>query len=109
MSSTEPKQSEEPGTALIGAAFSPKELGVLLIKHYGLHEGVFNLQIEYQVGTGAVGPDPENMTPGMMFGISKIGLVEAATPTAVSINAAAVNPAPAAAKPAAKKARKAEG
>lgn len=71
-----------------------KELASLLIKHYGIREGLFDLMIEYQLGTGAVGPDKEHLLPGLMIGIAKVGLVPSAKANPLTVDASDVNPSP---------------
>ena len=71
-----------------------KELSTLLIKHYEIREGTFDLMVEYQLGTGAVGPDSEHLLPGLMIGIAKVGLVPTSSANALTVDAADVNPAP---------------
>jgi hypothetical protein len=70
-----------------------KEVTELLIKHYGFHEGMFDLLLEYQFGVGAFGPDPESVTPGAMIGISKLGLARAIQLGPLTVDASVVNPA----------------
>lgn len=53
---------------------SLREITEVLIKHQGLHDGSYNLLIEFQIGVGAVGPVPESVLPGAMVGVSRIGL-----------------------------------
>jgi hypothetical protein len=74
---------------------SMKELATLLVKHYGLTEGRYDIYIEFQIGVGAIGPSPESRLPGMMMGLSKVGLTRAGTndgPT--TVDAALINPPP---------------
>lgn len=73
---------------------STRELTTLLIKHYGLHEGRYDLLVEYQIGAGPVGPDPASLVPGVMFGFGRVGLLEAKGDGPTSVDAAVVNPAP---------------
>lgn len=73
---------------------STSELTSILIKHYGLHEGRYDLLIEYQIGVGPVGPDPTKLVPGVMFGIGRIGLLAAKGDGPTTVDAAMVNPAP---------------
>lgn len=92
MSSTDKISSvdkpEIPGTSL-----SIRELTTtVLIKHYGIHEGLFDLLIEFHLGVGAVGPDPNELSPGAMIGISRIGLNPSTNTGPMSIDAAIVNP-----------------
>lgn len=69
-----------------------KELTTVLIKHYGIHSGSYNLLIEFNIGVGAVGPSPDKTAPGAIVGISKIGLSEAGEDGPTTVNAAEVNP-----------------
>lgn len=73
---------------------SLRELIAILIKHYNLHEGRYDLLVEYQIGVGPVGPDPASAVPGVMFGFGRVGLLETKTAGPTSVDAAEVNPAP---------------
>ena len=77
----------------VGKPLSMKEVAALLIKHYGVHEGQFDLVIEYQFGAGAVGPNPASPVPGVMIGITKLGLAKSLKPGPLTVDAAEVNPA----------------
>ena len=76
--------------------FSLIEIAEILIKNQGLHEGLYNLSVQFQIAVGAMGPTPEMRCPGAMVGISRIGIAktdkEKATPH--TVDAAVVNPAP---------------
>jgi hypothetical protein len=72
---------------------SMRDLAIVLVKHYGHHTGKFDLQVEFQIGMGAVGPDPKALTPGAVIGLSKIGLVQAVVDGPSTVDAANVNPA----------------
>lgn len=96
----------------VESPISMRDLTILLIKHYGIHEGCYDLLVEFQIGMGAVGPDPASLTPGAMIGVSKVGLMLAKENGPSSVDARIVNPAPSASiaksksaskKPAAKK------
>jgi hypothetical protein len=86
MSSTDPIVSLTP--------VSLKEIGALLVKHYGLHEGLWDIVIEIQVGVGQFGAAPADAAPlpGAMFRISRIGLNNALQVGPLTVNAAEVNP-----------------
>jgi len=88
-------QSTEKNPNLI-ADFSLVEMTEMLIKTQGLHEGLYNLSVQFQIGIGAVGPSPESIYPGAMMGISRIGLskTEEGKKNIHTVNAAEVNPAP---------------
>jgi len=81
------------------------EMTEVLIKHYGHHEGIFNLSVEFQIGVGNVGPDPSLQGPGAAISVHRIGLAAAPVPpNRSSVDASKVNPKPGnAKKPAAKK------
>lgn len=69
-----------------------KDLAALLVKHYGLRQGAFELLVEYQLGAGPVGPDKEHLSPGLMIGISKVGLMSVAKSGPTTVDASVVNP-----------------
>lgn len=71
-----------------------RELTVLLIKHYGIHQETYDLLVEFQIGIGALGPHPAPLTPGAMIGVSKVGLVLAKETGQSSVDAGLVNRAP---------------
>lgn len=82
-----PKSVESPLTM--------KELTTVLIKHYGIHEGKYDILIEFQIGMGLIGPNENTKTPGAMVGVNKIGLIPSPpVDTPMTIDAAQVNPAP---------------
>lgn len=85
--------------APINPPLSMQELTALLIKHYGIHEGRYNLAMEFQISSGAVGPDPTHLLPGLVIGMAKVGLSASITDDPTTVDAALVNPA----KPARKK------
>lgn len=79
--------------APIDTPLTLKDLSILLVKHYGLNEGTFDLMLEYQIGTGAIGPDKDNLIPGAMIGVSRIGLVPTSKVGPTTVDASVVNPA----------------
>lgn len=78
-----------------GAPFPPltlRELAVLLIKHHGLHEGLYDPAFEFQIAIGGVGPQQDALLPGAMIGVSRIGLAIAEKTSGNTVDAAVVNP-----------------
>jgi len=69
-----------------------RDLASVLVKHYGLTEGIYDLVVEFQIGTGAVGPDQGNLVPGAMIGVSKVGLVPTTKQGPNTVDAALINP-----------------
>lgn len=74
---------------------SMQELSTVLIKHYGLHEGRYDLLVEFLIGSGPIGPDPAGLVPGVMLGVRHVGLMVANVNKPTTVDAAVVNPAPA--------------
>lgn len=87
----------------IQAPLSMKELVAVLVKHYGLTEGKYDLGIEFQIGTGPVGPNTEEMMPGVILGVKSVGLAPAKGDTSTSVDASEVAPIPGEKKTRAKK------
>lgn len=92
MSTENPTVGLQP--VLTEPLLSMRDLTAILIMHYGIHEGRFDLLIEFQIGMGAVGPDPASLNPGAMIGVSKVGLMPAKGNGPTSVDAALVNPTP---------------
>ena len=88
-------QSTEKNKNLI-VDFSLVEMTEILVKNQGLHEGLYNLSVQFQIAVGAIGPSPELICPGAMVGISRIGLskTEDEKTNIHTVNAAEINPAP---------------
>lgn len=72
---------------------SLKEVGEALVKHLGLHDGLYDVSIEFNLAVGQVGPSPETVLPGAIVGISRIGLSKAKSKSPNTIDANEVNPA----------------
>jgi hypothetical protein len=74
--------------------FSYKELATVLIKHQGIHEGLWSVTI--QMGLNAqtikVGPSEEDMVPAAIIPLIKIGIQKQDKPNPLTVNAAEVNP-----------------
>lgn len=85
---TLPDQKPTP----VESPLTMKELASLLVRHYGIRTGSFDLMVEYQLGTGAVGPDKDHLLPGLMIGLAKVGLVPSAKPGPTTVDASEANP-----------------
>lgn len=90
--STKPSPSPAPITP-VPSPLSVRELAAVLVKHYGINKGLFDLTIQFKIGIGAVGPDQENLLPGAMIGISEFGLIATDKLSISTVDAAQVNPA----------------
>ena len=80
-----------PTLTPVGNPLALKDIIGLLIKHYDIHEGLYDLSIEFTIGIGAVGP-PDSIVPGAMIGVQRIGLVKTSAMGPTTIDAADVNP-----------------
>ena len=81
-----------------------------MIRHFGIHEGVYQLNLGFKIGVGGFamdgGLDPDPL-PGAVVGVESVSLARIPEGVKVpnAIDAAVVNPAPKPkAKPSAKKA-----
>ena len=83
-----PEQQPSP----INPPLSMRDLASVLVKHYELTDGTYDLMVEFQIGTGAVGPDKDNLVPGAMIGVSRVGLMPTTKLGPNTVNASLVNP-----------------
>lgn len=74
--------------------FDIKDVVALLVKHEGIHEGLFDPSIEFNIGIGNFGPAPTQVFPGAIIGVSKFGIQPAPIVGPHTVDAAKVNPAP---------------
>lgn len=75
-----------------GEPLSIKDLTAVLIRHYDFHDGYYDLSVEFNIGVGAVGPNSNQLAPGAILGISRIGLNLSENMGPMSVDAAIVNP-----------------
>lgn len=77
---------------------SLKDLGAVLVKSFGLHEGLYDVSFEVIMGGGKFMDDQGHPIPGAFLGIRQVGLVRTEQNTPSTVDAAEVNPLPAARK-----------
>jgi hypothetical protein len=75
-------------------AFSLREVTEILVRHYGAHEGIYGLSIDFRIGIGQFGPSAEETSPGASVSIERLGLVKATVPGVHTVDASVCNPAP---------------
>jgi hypothetical protein len=56
-------------------SFTLEEVTQALIKHQGLHEGLWTLSIEFGLGSGIVGPTPTEGKPSAIVAVNRLQLV----------------------------------
>ena len=86
------QSSTEPNKQEIVGSHDLREIAEILVKHHNIHEGLFDLAVEFQIVIGAVGIDPSSITPGAMIGVRRIGLMKASVAGSSTVNAAEANP-----------------
>lgn len=72
---------------------SLKEIASILVKHHEIHEGLWGVAFGINIAVGQFGPNPEQVFPGAMFGISNVFLLASEKPGPHVVDAAIVNPA----------------
>ena len=74
--------------------FVLKDVITALIRHQGLHEGIWGLGIEFGFGAANFGPTPEDIFPSAFVQVQKLGLSRAEVEGPLAVDAAKVNPSP---------------
>jgi len=87
-----PHSATSPQNLNIIANHELREITEILVRHHGLHEGLYDLLLEFQIGIGPAGPDPSSVVPSAMVGVKRIGLTKTTKPGASTVNAAEINP-----------------
>lgn len=91
MSTTDSEQPMLP--VPVEPALSIREITELLVRHHGLHEGIYDLMTQFHIGSGGVGPAPGELLPGLMIGLARIGLMKVPVAGPNSVDASQSNPA----------------
>lgn len=86
MSHTNPQAVPIPA----GEPLRLKDLAAVLVRHYGLKEGLYEPMVEFTIGVGNMGPAPESVAPSAIVSISRIGLIKVEHETPNSVDAASV-------------------
>jgi hypothetical protein len=74
--------------------FTHKELVEALIKHQGIHEGIWGLHVQFGISATNVGPSASEILPCAIVPIMNLGLQKFETETNISVDASKVNPGP---------------
>lgn len=78
--------------APIGEPLDIRQLITVLIKHYGVHEGLYDLFLEYRMGFGLSGPSPSDLLPSAMVGLARLSITRVAQLGPLTVDASKVNP-----------------
>ena len=76
----------------VGTPLGIKELTAALVKHYDLHEGLYDLYLEYQFAFGNFGPSASQLVPSAVVGLSKLGVTKVTQTGPLTVDASEVNP-----------------
>ena len=69
-----------------------KEVVEALIKHQGLHEGIWQLYIEFGIAAANVPTGEDQILPAAIVPVKTIGLYKTEQESPLSVDAAKVNP-----------------
>ena len=71
-----------------------RELTEVLVRHYGLTQGKYGLNVEFHIGAGTFGPSEEKRGPGFAIGMGRVGLIEAPADGPYTIDASELQKSP---------------
>jgi hypothetical protein len=69
-----------------------KEVIEAMIKHQNLHEGIWQLYIEFGIGAANVSTGEDQVSPSAIIPVQKIGLHKVNKESPIAVDAAKVNP-----------------
>ncbi|CAE6863555.1 hypothetical protein R75461_08119 [Paraburkholderia nemoris] len=83
-----------PNTPLPYPLLEPLELTTLLIRHYGIHRGLWTLHVNFHTsGHNFVPTGTDVAYPAVVTGVRGLGLRQVKTADPLTVDASAVNPA----------------
>ena len=75
--------------------FDIHELTEILIKQKNIHEGIYQLRMDFRIASGLLAPaEDTKKLPGLMFGLCGVVIEQAKEPNDYTIDAAKINPKP---------------
>lgn len=85
---------QQPINAPQFPSLSLRDMTELLIKHYDVHSGLYDVGLQFKVSVGAMTNNQNGeILPGGMFGVASFTLVPAPKAGPHTVDAAVVNPA----------------
>lgn len=92
----ETKPQQLPPSAILNSpapySLPLRQITEMLVKHFDLHDGLFDLAVEIQIGLGSFGPNPTSALPGAFFGVKSLGLMPASNKGLAVVDASVINP-----------------
>lgn len=71
---------------------SLKDLAEILIKHFGFHEGIYDVGVQFNFVVGQVGVTPTTIAPGALISVVGVGISKVLQQGLGSVDASQVNP-----------------
>lgn len=85
-------QSNNPNVPTNARMLSLNDLTKILIKHYDIHEGFYEVGIQFNIAVGSVGPKPSDVAPGAVLTVGGVALSRTNQDSPLCIDASTVNP-----------------
>ena len=82
----------EPIPAPANPPIPLKDLAEILIRHYGFHDGFYEIGIQFNIAVGSVGPDATSVAPGAVLAVAGVGLSRCPATSPMAVDASVVNP-----------------
>jgi hypothetical protein len=70
-----------------------KDVVTMMLKHQDIHEGHWQIMVNFGFGASNVGPNESDLSPAAIVPVLGIGIQKLAEKTPLSVDAAEVNPA----------------
>jgi hypothetical protein len=85
------EQPNLPGVE-VESPLTLKQMTEVLIKHYELHEGLYEILVEFQIGMLSIGQASSEPIPAAAVGVSRMGLLRKTVEGPSTVDASKVNP-----------------
>jgi hypothetical protein len=72
--------------------FNHKEVTEALIKHQNIHEGFWQIYVEFGIAAAIVATGPDQFSPAAIVPVSKIGILRMEQEAPLTVDATKVNP-----------------
>ena len=73
--------------------FNHRELVTVLLKHQCIHEGTWQLLVNFGFAAVNVGPNPSELNPAAIIPVTGVGIQRATESNSLCVDASVVNPA----------------
>lgn len=87
-----PKSTTDKKKKVMSVSLNLRQIGEMIIRSEGIHEGLYNVTFEFQIGVGGVGPTPETLVPGATIGVTGVGIAYTEVAGPLTLDASVINP-----------------